>query len=423
VGYSTGGYMTKTPKNGTIRITCKGAANVPYHTILNFQGALKELSDENYARLENEILVYGFNSPIDVWKNGNKLFNLDGHQRILVLMGLENKGYKIPDIPINYIIAKNMKEAKHILLTRISQYGKVTPRGIYDYLKEAQITIDSAKESFSIPGVDLDSIKAEFFVDKDKEEKDKIEDDVILKVKSRCKLGELWLLGDHRLLCGDGTNIDHINRLMNGEKTDMVFTDPPYGVGYKYHSHNDNKTKEEHAQFLKDLIILALSLSKKFILTPGCNNLDAVLRNSEPSHVGCWTKINAMSSGRVTHFWTWEPIFFWGKWKRKRGNDVFNFPVGNQPDTGDHTCPKPIALWQDIIENFSEKKEKILDLYGGSGSTLIACEKTDRICFMMEIDPHYCDVIINRWEKYSGQKARKVETKLKKAVKKKSKHR
>ena len=93
---------------------------------------------------------------------------------------------------------------------------------------------------------------------------------------------------------------------------------------------------------------------------------------------------------------------FYGKWKKKRGNDVFNFPVGKQPDTGDHTCPKPIALWLDIVEHFSDNGELILDLFGGSGSTLIACEKTNRKCFMMELDPHYVDIIIARYCKFTG---------------------
>lgn len=231
------------------------------------------------------------------------------------------------------------------------------------------------------------------------------DDAVPENVETRCKPGDLWILGNHRLLCGDSTNVQHVERLMNGQKADMVFTDPPYGVGYKYNSHDDDVTKEQHAQFSKDLINLALSISDRFIITPGCYNLDLYCKISEPNHIGCWTKTNAMSPGRVTHFWTWEPIFFYGKWSRKRGNDVFNFPVSRQPDTGGHTCPKPLALWQDIVENFSDQKDKILDFFLGSGSTLIACEKTNRKCYGMEIDPHYCDVILKRWEDYTGKQA------------------
>jgi len=234
------------------------------------------------------------------------------------------------------------------------------------------------------------------------------EDEVPEVEEPKTKPGDLYILGDHRLLCGDSTNVQHVEMLMGGEKADMVFTDPPYGVGYKYNSHNDDVTQEEHYKFLCGLLAdpCMYAPSGRWIITPGCYNLAAMCKaRKDFSHIGCWTKTNAMSPGRVTHFWTWEPIFFYGKFKRKRGNDVFNYPVGKQPDTGDHTCPKPIALWQDIVENFSETKDKILDLFLGSGSTLIACEKTGRRCFGMEIDPHYCDIIVARWEKYSNKKA------------------
>ena len=147
------------------------------------------------------------------------------------------------------------------------------------------------------------------------EAKEEIEDDVPEVTETRCKPGDLWVLGDHRLLCGDSTNVQHVEKLMGGEKADMVFTDPPYGVGYKYESHNDDVTQEQHFQFLKDLISLSLALCDKFILTPGCKNLETVLKINSPDHIGCWTKTNAMSPGRITHFWTWEPIIFWGKWK------------------------------------------------------------------------------------------------------------
>lgn len=218
--------------------------------------------------------------------------------------------------------------------------------------------------------------------------------------------GDIWQLGNHRLMCGDSTNIQHVERLMDGKKADMVFTDPPYGVGYEYNSHDDKKTQEEHFFFLRTLVAQALLFSEKMIITPGCYNLAMMINaRNDFSHVGCWTKTNAMSPGRVTHFWTWEPIFFYGKFKRKRGNDVFNYPVGKQPDTGDHSCPKPIALWQDIVENFSEPSDMILDFFLGSGSTLIACEKTNRTCYGSEIDPHYCSVIIKRWQDYTGKTA------------------
>ena len=146
-----------------IVIACEGAATVPYTKIKNFQGDLKDISPEDYERLKEQILDHGFNSPVHVWKHRNQLWNLDGHQRIKVLSGLEDEGYKIPDIPINYIKAKNMADAKRILLSKVSQYGKVTPQGMYNFMADANITNDEMKEHFRIPDLDFDKFNEDFF--------------------------------------------------------------------------------------------------------------------------------------------------------------------------------------------------------------------------------------------------------------------
>lgn len=219
------------------------------------------------------------------------------------------------------------------------------------------------------------------------------------------KLGDLWMLGEHRLLCGDATNKEDVDRLMDGKKADMVFADPPYGVGYEYNSHNDEMSAEDYKDFCCSWFERLQSISDKIIITPGCVNLGLWFSLPLPTHVGIWTKTNAMTHGPITHFWVWEPILFFGQFKKKRANDLFNYPVGQQKDVGDHTCPKPLPMVIDIVDNFSERKDIVLDIFLGSGSTLIACEKTSRTCYGMEIDPHYCDVIINRWENFTGKKA------------------
>lgn len=230
------------------------------------------------------------------------------------------------------------------------------------------------------------------------------------EVETTVKPGQIWQLGAHRIMCGDSTDKASVDALMNSEKADMVFTDPPYNVNFKYNSYDDTKVdylkwKETCDAWLKTW----LGLTPKIVLTPGCNNLELWARISEPTHIGCWIKTNANTTGRITHLWQWEPIFFIGKFERKRASDVFTHHVDSgflrDETTGNHPCPKPVRLWQDIVENFSNEKDILFEPFCGSGTTIIACEKTNRKCYGMEIDPHYCDVIIARWEKYTGGKA------------------
>jgi 16S rRNA G966 N2-methylase RsmD len=378
-----------------MKINCEYKELVPIHKLVPHVRNANRHPQKQIDILAKILDFQGWRHPIIVSKLSG--YVVVGHGR---LEAAKKLGYT--EVPVDYQDFESEAQETAFLFAdnKSSALAEHDDAFMIEGIKDLGLDADFDLDLLALPDLVLHDI------DPSKEE---IEDEVPENVETRAKPGDLWKLGEHRLLCGDATNIQHVEMLMGGEKADMVFTDPPYGVNYKYNSHNDNVTKEQHTQFLKDLISLCQTVCGKLILTPGCYNLDAVFKISNPDHVGCWTKTNAMSPGRVTHFWTWEPIFFYGKWKRKRGNDVFNFPVGKQPDTGNHTCPKPIALWQDIIENFSETKELILDIFGGSGSTLIACEKTNRKCFMMEIDPHYCSVILERWEKYSGKTAELLE--------------
>lgn len=125
------------------------------------------------------------------------------------------------------------------------------------------------------------------------------------------------------------------------------------------------------------------------------------------SGVACWVKKNWITSCHIAKLQQWEPIFFYGDFlSYKRTSDLFEVNRVYQEDVGEkHTCPKQIKLIADIVENYSNKNETVVDLFGGSDTTLIACEQLNRTCFMMEIDPKYCDVIINRWSALTGLEA------------------
>src|SRR3990167_7329414 len=264
-------------------------------------------------------------------------------------------------------------------------------------------------------------------------------DDVIPEnVPAISKLGDLYQLGNHRVLCGDSTKIEDVERLMDGKKADMVFTDPPYGVDIGKKNRflntfqpagrnlkdvaNDMIGKDE----LYDMLVSAFTNCKEvmkdgasyYLTAPqggelGLMMMMMMMNAGLPArHVLNWVKNTAtFSMGRLDYEYKHEPILYgWKKTHSFYGGGTktsvweFNKPMSNKL----HPTMKPVELINNAILNSSKEEDIILDLFGGSGSTLIACEKTNRICYMMEIEPEYCDVIIKRWEDYTGNKAVKV---------------
>jgi DNA modification methylase len=221
------------------------------------------------------------------------------------------------------------------------------------------------------------------------------------------KLGDIYQLGNHRVMCGDSTSIDAVELLMGGVKADMVFTDPPYNVGFSYNQYDDNKTDDEYKDFCSAWFDVILMQSRSIIITPGKQNLGMWFGLAEIRDVGVWIKKNGMSGGKISHLNLFEPILFIGEFDRSsRVNDLFEFNNKHQNDVADnHTCPKSAELMVDIVSNYSKHNNVVLDVFGGSGSTLIACEKTNRNAYLMELDPKYCDVIVQRWEDFTGKKA------------------
>ena len=217
--------------------------------------------------------------------------------------------------------------------------------------------------------------------------------------------GQLWQLGEHRLICGDCTDAAVVARVMGGERAQLAPVDPPYNVNKSYDGAtvDDTKTSESYETFSRGWFGLCQSVSNIQIVTPGCINLTAWARLFDAYHIAPWTKSNSLTNGKVARWWCWEPIFFFGdKWKRSRSNDIFDYPIGQQKDTANHPCPKPLPMWEDLITNYSEPGDVIYEAFSGSGTTLIACERLGRRACAIEISPAYCAVAIQRWVDMTG---------------------
>jgi len=242
--------------------------------------------------------------------------------------------------------------------------------------------------------------------------------------------GEVWHLGNHRLMCGDSTNEEHVKKLMNEQKADMVFTDPPYGVDYSVKNEFLNKLDNgkriekniinDNTKDLPELLSKTCNIIKKHVKETNsvyitfCGKELRCLLN-ELEHTGfklhqilVWAKNNHVL-GRLDYASKNELIIY-GWYGKHKYYGKFHTSIWevNKPTKSDlHPTMKPIELCNIAIKNSSLKEMIILDLFGGSGSTLIACEQTQRQCYMMEIDPTYCSVIIERWEQLTGNKAQK----------------
>jgi len=234
-----------------------------------------------------------------------------------------------------------------------------------------------------------------------------VEDEVPEKVEPVTKPGDLWLLGKHRLLCGDSTKADDVSRLMDGETADAIVTDPPYGIGYEYNSHDDNDNAK-NASLIAEAFRHGPELK---IWTPGLANLARDVGRFGEAKVAVWNKKFAAAGNGLGGASVWEPILVVGKPKDpKLRTDVIECMTDRVDLDGVslrdlHSCPKPVKLYATLIEAFVEVGGGILEPFCGSGTTLVAAEQLDRRCFGMEIDPSYCDVIVKRWENLTGEKA------------------
>lgn len=383
-----------------------------------------ELEIHKYRILVNNIKKYGMLQPI--------LINLDytiidGFHRWKAAKeaGLEN---------IDCVIIENDQEEAKIKTIAFNQL-----RGEYDTDKMASL-INDILEHTSIDNIELETglMKAEIEkllnIKNIIEEDDFNVDNAIKDPKYKIQKGEIWQLGEHRLMCGDSTNKEDVEKLMNGQKADMVFTDPPYNVNYSgktellnlYYKGNRIQTDiikdnfinfEEFSKFCEKWFNILMEYMSDYNSVYICGNYETLIKfhsfqkDFKISNILIWAKNNQVF-GRMDYKCKHENILYGWKTHHKWYGDNSQTTVWeiDKPLKSDlHPTMKPIELCLKAINNSSLENQIVLDLFGGSGSTLIACEQVTRKCYMMEIDPIYCSVILERWENLTNKKAEKLE--------------
>lgn len=408
--------------------------------IIPYENNAKLHPKEQIEQIKKSILEFGNNDPIAIDKNN---VIVEGHGRLLALKEL---GYKEVEVIKLGHLTDEQRKAYTLIHNKLTMNTDFDIEVLESELAAINI-IDMSDFDF-----DLNIEMEESIIEDDYDVEEKLEQ--IVEPKS--KLGDIYQLGEHRLMCGDSTSLEDVKKLMSNNKADLLLTDPPYNVNISNSEgmtiENDNMSDDNFKQFLNAAFENAGASLKKggaFYIWHGDSetvNFRNACEDNELSVRQCliWVK-NGFNFGRQDYKWKHEPCLY--GWKEGASHyfiDEFNNPTviednlnidllkkeelkklveellsdrvpttiihEDKPLKNDkHPTMKPINLLSFQIKNSSKKEEIVLDLFGGSGSTLIACEQLNRKCYMMEFDPKYVDVIIDRWEQLTGEKAKLLE--------------
>ena len=409
---------------------------IPINEIKPYENNAKIHTEEQIEQIKKSIEEFGMNDPIGIWGKDNII--IEGHGR---LMALQELGWT--EVPV--IRLDDLTDEQRKAYTLIHNQTTMNTGFDIDILNEELQNIDLDMSFFGfdeIPEPEIEINDDDFEFEEPEEE-------------PNTKRGEIYKLGDHYLMCGDSTNPEDVEKLMNGAVADLVVTDPPYNVAVSNSQgmtiENDDMSDENFKEFLnKSFYNLNKNLkdggsfyvwyaSKEHI------NFETELNNNGLQVRQCliWVKQH-FNLGRQDYKWKHEPCLY--GWKDGASHyfiDEFNHPTviedkidfdnlkkeeaiqmlkdiyndgisttvihEDKPTVNDlHPTMKPLKLIARLIRNSSKENEKVLDLFGGSGSTLIVCEQLNRQCYMMEYDPVYADAIIKRWEDFTGKKAVKI---------------
>lgn len=282
-----------------------------------------------------------------------------------------------------------------------------------------------------LDGLDFDDLDLDWGIDFLEEEKEIIEDEVPEvddENEPITKLGDIWKLGNHRLMCGDSTNKETVERLMNGKKADLYLTDPPYNVNYtdgaekerKILNDNFNTDEECGEKLWLPVFTNARDFSNEscsvycFMPQGGTHMMMMMMKKAgwQVKHELIWLK-QSIVLNRADYNYQHEPFMYgWNKNHKFYGKGKFKntsvWQIDRPTKSKEHPTMKPVELFGEILKNATQENDIVLDTFSGSGTSFIACEQLNRICYGLELDPKYCDVIKKRWETLTGNKAEKI---------------
>lgn len=367
--------------------------------------------------LAKHLKYQGFRNPLIVSNQSGEI--VCGHGRF---EAAKMAGFK--EIPVIYqdFESPDQEYAYHVADNGLSLWSELDLSGINNDVADLGPDFD----------IDLLGIRGFILEPAEKLEPQCDEDELPDKVEPKSKLGDIYKLGNHRLMCGDSTNIQHVETLMDGKKADLTFTSPPYNANTKAgdgdifsskkskklygNGYSDNLDSDSYIDFAKSVLEICFIVTEGFIFWNVSYNANSrfeyikQIENRISSLIEqiCWKKSSTIPfKGSLMR--DWEPIYLFSTDGRKLGLEKVtsnHWEIGNaNSQQENHKACYPVALPEKGIEIVKPITRIVFDPFCGSGTTIIAAEKLQRSCFGMEIDPYYVDVIVARWEKYTGQKA------------------
>jgi site-specific DNA-methyltransferase (adenine-specific) len=357
----------------------------------------KKHEDFDIGEIAKSIDKYGMVDPIGIWK-GNVI--VEGHGRLLACkkLGIDT----VPCIRLDHLTDEQRREYAIV-------HNKSSELALYDFDNLAD----------ELAELDLSDFEFDFGIDADEEEPEIVEDEapeVDEENEPITKLGDIWQLGKHRLMCGSSLEQDDIDKLLDGNKCELTFTDPPYqletqGGGILKKANSMKQIKENGVDTFEPSKLILQSETNIY-----CHNkplikkyIELAEENNQPYDLCFYKKLCTVPNYKGHMMTDCEYIAIIGKQDPNKGLPKETYSkcyIGKKDHDNELSYSKPVELCAKYIRLYGKKN--ILDLFGGSGSTLIACEQLDRTCYMMELDPKYCDVIIKRWETFTGDKAVKI---------------